>query len=186
MSERMINLYTIAGNKRLASRVLRLSEKEDADGARDFISTYFHSKIMLTVSDRIVIEMIDMLASFVLEARDPEGDLESYFEQTRECMRGLINRYYRRRDETRKKMRALLNRSENKNYMTMTIEERKRTSLSPSRIKELLEQLDTREEYTSYIEGYEYSHFQAYEWLIRILDEALSKRQHRIIERNAV
>ena len=167
-----MNLLILARNEHLVVQLNKFVEKNKPDDARALLSHYFPSRAIRFANDRIILEMADLLSSI---AEDPEP--KAYLQSLRRSTQNLI-RHYLHNKRLAKEHNAYVNYRCQKDYMAMTREQRAACGYTPMMIKDFLTQLDSRENYHSYMDGYEYEHYQAYEWLLHQIDETLSGQTH--------
>ena len=66
--------------------------------------------------------------------------------------------------------------------MLLNIEERAKLDYGPETIERLLAQMDAREKYNSYVDGYEYERYIAYSWLKTEITNTLSDKTHEVVK----
>lgn len=170
-----MNLITFAKNKRLSSQLATYVEKDQVEKCRDWIMLYFPSRAIRYGHDRIVMEMADLLASL----RD-EPDLTQYLDECSRNVQTLITQYHRKKEDASKQLSRVYRQSKT-NYVHMTKEQRASVGYTPETVDILLKQLDAKEKYERYTQGYEFERYQAYEWLRYQINETLAGRMHTVI-----
>lgn len=167
-----MNLFLLIKNERLMVQLNRFVMKNNADSARNLLAHYFPSKSIQFTSDHIVLEMADLCCGL---AEDPEpfNDLISLRQSTQH----LIH-YYLERKALVCEHDAWLHYHCQRDYTAMTPQQRQACGYNTHMINTFLQQLDARDAYRSYSDGYEYERYQAYEWLLHQINETLEKRTH--------
>jgi hypothetical protein len=169
-----MNLLVLSKNQRLMGQIKRYASSNKADNARAFLFHYFPSKSICLADDKIIMEMADLLSSL-----SDEPDVMEYLQSLKSSTERLIKFYMRKKSEA-VKQNTFVNSHSTHKYTSMTREQRQRYGYTPQMIQEYLKQLDAREAYHCYTEGYEYEHYQVYEWLLHQIKETLSGRKHEI------
>lgn len=167
-----MNLLILAKNKELSTRLIRYVENENAEKCRTFLMKYFHGQSIRYGHDRLVMEMADLFASLY---DDP--DIEQTLYDYSESVQNRITHYHKKKEEASKTLSKVYRRSKT-NYVQMSREERAAIGYTPETVSELLKQLDAKENYARYIDGYEFERYRMYEWLRYHINEALSGRTH--------
>ena len=170
-----MNLIIFAQNKSLSRRLSNYVEKDNVDKCREFLMTYFPSHSIQYGHDRIIMEMADLIASL----RD-EPDITQYLDECSHNVQTLITQYHRKKEEASKQLSRVYRQSKT-NYVHMTKEQRAAVGYTPETVQNVLKQLDAKETYERYTQGYEFERYQAYEWLRYQINAALSGRTHNVI-----
>lgn len=171
-----MNLITLSKNQRLMGQLKRYVSSNKADSARAFLAHYFPSESIYFADDKIIMEMADLLSSL-----SDEPDIMEYLQSLKSSTERLIKFYLHKKREAANR-NTFVNCHSTHKYTYMTREQRQRYGYTPQMIHEYLQQLDAREAYHSYTEGYEYEHYQVYEWLLHQINETLSGRKHEIAQ----
>lgn len=167
-----INLITLSKNQRLMGQIERYVSGNKVDSARTFLARYFPSKSIRLANDKIIMEMADLLSSMA-----DEPDVMEYLQSLKSSTERLIKFYLHKKHEA-VDQNTFVNCHSTRKYTSMTREQRQQYGYTPQMIHEYLQQLDAREAYRCYTEGYEYEHYQAYEWLLHQIEETLSGHKH--------
>ena len=169
-----MNLIVLSKNKRLSKQLSGYVEKDNVDKCREFLTKYFPSTSFLHAHDRLVLEMADLVAS-LYEDPDIEDTLTAYSESIQD----MITRYHRQKDEASKTLSRVYRQSKT-NYVHMSRKERAAIGYTPETVDHLLKQLDAKERYGQFTEGYEYERYQIHEWLRYYINEALAGITHTV------
>lgn len=167
-----MNLIMLSKNKLLMGQIKRYASSNKADSARAFLTHYFPSDAIRFANDKIIMEMADLISSL-----SDEPDVTEYLQSLKLSTEHLIKFYFRKKYEAEER-NTFVNYHRTHKYASMTREQRQRYGYTPQMIHEYLQQLDAREAYHCYMEGYEYEHYQAYEWLLHQIKETLSGHKH--------
>lgn len=169
-----MNLIVLSKNKRLSKQLSGYVEKDNVDKCREFLARYFPTNSFLHAHDRLVLEMADLVVSL---CGDP--DIEDTLTEYSECVQDIITRYHRQKDEASKTLSRVYRQS-NANYVHMSRKERAAIGYTPETVDQLLRQLDAREIYSQFTEGYEFERYQIHEWLRYYINEALAGITHTV------
>lgn len=167
-----INLLILSQNERLMHQLEKYVENDKDENVREFLSKYFPSKNINFFHTRIIMELGDTLVGMKYEP-----DVKEYLNEIRESTRNMILRYHKRKKEVQNAM-CNIKYQNDVNYLSLTHEQRMSLDYSEETIDNMLHQLDARDDYYNYSEGYEFEHYQAYSWLINQIDKALNNHVH--------
>lgn len=170
-----MNLIILSKNKRLSKQLAGYVEKNNAEKCREFLIKYFPSNSLPHVHDRLILEMADLFASL----QDDE-DVNQTLADYSESVQSIISRYYQKKDSASKKLSKVYRQSKT-NYVHMSRKQRASIGYTPETVDTLLKQLDAKEEYAQYTEGYEYERYQLHEWLRYYINEAISGQTHTVM-----
>lgn len=169
-----MNLIVLSKNKRLSKQLTGYVEKDNVDKCREFLTKYFPTASFLHAHDRLILEMADLVASLY---GDP--DIEDTLTAYSESVQDIITRYHRQKEEASKTLSRVYRQSK-ANYVHMSREERAAIGYTPETVDQLLKQLDAKERYGQFTEGYEYERYQIHEWLRYYINEALAGVTHTV------
>lgn len=169
-----MNLIVLSKNKRLSKQLSGYVEKDNVDKCREFLTKYFPTASFLHAHDRLILEMADLVASLY---GDP--DIEDTLTAYSESVQDIITRYHRQKEEASKTLSRVYRQSK-ANYVHMSREERAAIGYTPETVDQLLKQLDAKERYGQFTEGYEYERYQIHEWLRYYINEALAGVTHTV------
>lgn len=167
-------MIVLSKNKRLSTQLIRYVEKEDVDKCREFLLKYFPSNSLPHAHDRLIVEMADLFSSLY-----DEPNVEDALSDYSESVQSMISRYHRQKDAASKQLSRVYRQSKT-NYVHMNKAQRAAIGYTPETVELLLKQLDAKEKYEQYTEGYEFERYQLYEWLRHYINEALGGRTHTI------
>lgn len=169
-----MNLIVLSKNNRLSTQLLGYVEKENVDKCREFLLKYFPSNALPHVHDRLVIEMADLFASLYDEPNVTEA-LTDYSES----VQSMISRYHRQKNAASEQLSKVYRQSKT-NYVHMSKSQRAAIGYTPETVVILLKQLDAKERYEQFTDGYEFERYQLHEWLRYYINEALGGRTHTV------
>lgn len=169
-----MNLIVLSKNKRLSTQLLGYVEKENIDKCRDFLHKHFPGNTIQHAHDRLVLEMADLFASLYDEPNVTEA-LTDYSE----TVQSMISRYHRQKEAASTQLSKVYRQSK-VNYVHMNKKQRATIGYNPETVEVLLKQLDAKEKYEQFTEGYEFERYQLYEWLRYYINEALAGRTYSI------
>lgn len=167
-----MNLITFAKNKRLSDQLQGYVDNNKVDKTRALLDKYFPSDAIAFAHDRLVMEMGDLISS--LQEAD---DLIDYLEELRDTTNELIMQYHKEKKKAIENFNVANYRSKT-NYIRMSPQSRAEIEHTPEIVSIMLAQLDVKNAYQCYVEGYDYEKYQAYEWLRHHINESLAGRKH--------
>lgn len=169
-----MNLIVLSKNKRLSTQLSGYVEKDNVDKCREFLTKYFPTTSFTHAHERLVLEMADLITSLY---DDP--DIEDTLTEYSKSIQDMITHYHRQKDEASKALSRVYRQSKT-NYVHMSREERAAIGYTPEAVGQLLKQLDAKERYSQFTEGYEYERYQIHEWLRHYINEALAGITHTV------
>jgi len=170
-----MNLIILSKNKRLSKQLSGFVEKDNVEKCREFLIKYFPSNSLNHAHDRLVVEMGDLVASLY-----DEPDVTQALTDYSESVQQIITRYHRQKEAASQTLSKVYRQSKT-NYVHMNREQRAAIGYTPETVEVLLKQLDAKEQYEQYTDGYEFERYQLHEWLRYHINEALSGRTHTVI-----
>lgn len=138
---------------------------------------YFPSNSLQHAHDRLIIEMADLFASL-----HDEPDIAQTLNDYSESVQSMISRYHRQKEVASKQLSKVYRQSKT-NYVHMNKTQRASIGYTPETVEHLLKQLDAKEQYEQYTEGYEFERYQLHEWLRYCINEALVGRTHTVMNK---
>ena len=177
-----MNLKILRTKPKLIKQIAGYIDKNKAVEARSFMDKYFPSTKLRFCHDRIILEIADVLLSIV---EDDESEYIEYMKDIRKSANSLITNYQEQKRNARDELTRTIN-NDKTNYMLLNmlrnIEERAELDYGPETIERLLAQMDAREKYNSYVDGYEYERYIAYSWLKTEITNTLSDNTHEVVK----
>lgn len=167
-----MNLIIFAKNKKLSNQLQGYVDNNKADKTRALLDKYFPSDSIAFAHDRLIMELGDLISS--LQEAD---DITSYLEDLRDTTTELISQYHKEKKKAVDNFN-LTNYHSKPNYIVMTPQSRASTGYTPEIVSIMLNQLDVKDAYQCYVDGYDYEKYQSYEWLRHHINESLAGRKH--------
>ena len=167
-----MNLIIFAKDKRLSDQLQGYIDNDNVDKTRALLDKYFPSDAIAFAHDRLVMEMGDLISS--LQEAD---DITDYLEELRDTTNELIMQYHKEKKKAIENFNVTNYRCKT-NYIGMTPQSRAEIEYTPEIVSIMLTQLDVKDAYQCYVDGYDYEKYKLYEWLRHHIDESLAGRKH--------
>lgn len=164
-----LTLLQLSKNKKLTNQLEYYIEAEHYDDIRDFLLKKFNAQTLRFINDDVIYEIGDILCTLYYE-----DDFESCMLNLQKSVRTLINKYKENKDKARHQIERL-NYEMPTSYYKLTDKQKDAIDYSEETIQTLLKELDIRENYYQYVEGFEHERYIAYSWILHQIQICLMK-----------